>query len=152
MVTKNFNIIKGVVFMINNINNRNKIFLVISLFFLVLSFSYIIYYELHLRELSAITFSLLHPQAIALLGRPVFFSSLFAILGRTFLLVSKLNITAKFRKYYMYLFTFFLLVYFTLLFFHFFVGLPYLLFLFLYNSSTLFILLGILLSFTVQNE
>ncbi|PRY75914.1 hypothetical protein CLV38_13319 [Alkalibacterium olivapovliticus] len=152
MVTKNFNIIKGVVFMMNNINNRNKIFLVISLFFLVLSLSYIIYYELYLRELSAITFSLLHPQAIALLGRPVFFSSLFAILGRTFLLVSKFNITDKFRKYYMYLFTFFLLVYFTLLFFHFFVGLPYLLFLFLYNSSTLFILLGILLSFTVQNE
>ncbi len=135
-----------------NINTKNKIYLLTCLLFLIISLSYVILYEILLENIIDTNFNLLYRHIFIVLARPVFYMMLSAILGKLLLIFSDITIQNRFRKYSFYLLMILILVNFILIFVHFFVGLPFLLFQLSLNSPVLYILLGVLLSISVSDK
>lgn len=139
-----------------SINKKEKSFLIIGASLCVLSLLYIIVYNLYLRNIDYTNFTLTYGKLNIFLVRPIFYISLSAIITRSVLLITKYNLPAKLKKYCAYLFTLMLLFYIVLLLVFFLTVTPepiYLIATFiLFDSSILFILLGFLLSLTIQNK
>lgn len=136
-----------------NVSRKNRTFLKVNILFLIISLAYIILFEFYLREISALTYTLTYRLINDLLARPIFYVSLFAVLGKLFFLASKFTLSTTYRHYSMSIIVFLLSLYILSLIIYNFFSLPstlsYLLILFIQNNSILFILLGILLSLTI---
>lgn len=135
--------------MLNTIDKTRKTLLSVCLVLFLLSLSYVTLYRLVLDDYSSMTFTLTYTLLNIALARPVLYFSISALLGTVFLLWADKSISKKVRKFSLSVFFILLSAYLLFTLFQLNIGLPYLMYLFLFNTPILYIVMGLSLSLSV---